>query len=72
MKSEPLELMRGSGNVYRDLGHPNADVSQLKAILAAAKFRVTEMRRFGAAVSRRQSFRCRDFLASKPEAARVT
>jgi predicted XRE-type DNA-binding protein len=30
-----LELVRGSGNVFRDLGHPNADVEQIKAILAA-------------------------------------
>lgn len=30
-----IEVVRGSGNVYRDTGHPNADVEQLKAILAA-------------------------------------
>jgi predicted XRE-type DNA-binding protein len=35
MKSEKLEVMRGSGNVFRDLGHKNADVEQFKAILAA-------------------------------------
>ncbi len=35
MKSEKLEVVRGSGNVFRDLGHANADVEQLKAILAA-------------------------------------
>jgi predicted XRE-type DNA-binding protein len=29
------ELIRGSGNVYRDLGVPDADVRQAKAILAA-------------------------------------
>jgi|HubBroStandDraft_2_1064218.scaffolds.fasta_scaffold47422_3 predicted XRE-type DNA-binding protein len=34
MKSEKLELIRGSGNVYRDLGHENADAEQFKAILA--------------------------------------
>ncbi len=32
---EKLELVRGSGNVFRDFGDPNADVLQLKAILAA-------------------------------------
>ena len=26
---------RGSGNVFRDLGHENADIEQFKAILAA-------------------------------------
>ena len=35
MKSEKLEVMQGSGNVFRDLGHENADLEQLKAILAA-------------------------------------
>lgn len=35
MKKEPLELIRGSGNIYRDFDMPDADVRQLKAILAA-------------------------------------
>jgi predicted XRE-type DNA-binding protein len=35
MTDEPLELIHGSGNVYRDFGRPNADARQLKAILAA-------------------------------------
>lgn len=35
MKGEKLELVRGSGNVFRDLGRENADVEQLKALLAA-------------------------------------
>lgn len=35
MKHEKLELVRGSGNVFRDLSRPSADVEQLKAILAA-------------------------------------
>ena len=35
MKKEQLELIRGSGNVYRDLGKENADIEQFKAILAA-------------------------------------
>lgn len=34
MKSEKLEVVRGSGNVFRDLGRENADVEQLKALLA--------------------------------------
>ena len=32
---DDFELIRGSGNIYRDLGHPDADVRQAKAILAA-------------------------------------
>jgi len=35
MKGQKLELARGSGNVFHDLGHKNADVEQFKAILAA-------------------------------------
>ena len=35
MKREKLELVRGSGNVFRDLGHKNPDAEQFKAILAA-------------------------------------
>jgi predicted XRE-type DNA-binding protein len=35
MKTEKLELVRGTGNVFRDLGHPNSDVEQFKSILAA-------------------------------------
>jgi predicted XRE-type DNA-binding protein len=31
---EKLEIVRGSRNVFRDLGHQNADVEQFKAILA--------------------------------------
>jgi hypothetical protein len=36
MKAERLEVLRGSGNVHRDLGQDNADVKQFKAPLAAA------------------------------------
>ena len=35
MKDEKLEAVRGSGNVFHDLGRKNADGEQLKAILAA-------------------------------------
>jgi predicted XRE-type DNA-binding protein len=35
MKTEKLELVRGTGNVFRDLGHNNADTEQFKSILAA-------------------------------------
>lgn len=34
MKDRP-DVVRGSGNVFRDLGCRNADIEQLKAILAA-------------------------------------
>lgn len=35
MKSETLEIVSGSGNVFRDLGRENANALQSKAILAA-------------------------------------
>ncbi len=35
MKRDKLEVLRGSGNVFRDLGHANTDAQQFKAILAA-------------------------------------
>jgi len=35
VKTKNLEVTRGSGNVFRDLGHENADIEQFKAILAA-------------------------------------
>jgi hypothetical protein len=42
MKSEKLELVRGSGNVFRDLSRGNSDVDQLKALLAAAIIKVLD------------------------------
>ena len=30
---EPLEILRGSGNVHRDLSQDDADVKQFKALL---------------------------------------
>ncbi|MFZ1965096.1 MAG: helix-turn-helix transcriptional regulator [Roseiarcus sp.] len=33
--TDDFELAHGSGNVFRDLGQPNPEVEQLKAILAA-------------------------------------
>lgn len=35
MNDEPFEIVRGSGNVFADFDHPNAEVEQLKALLAA-------------------------------------
>jgi predicted XRE-type DNA-binding protein len=42
MKSEKLEVVRGSGIVFRDLGHKNADADQFKAILAAEIIKVLD------------------------------
>jgi len=35
MKRRKLNVVRGTGNVFRDLGHETADTQQFKAILAA-------------------------------------
>jgi len=34
-KNEKIEVVHGSGNIFRDFGDPNADTEQLKCILAA-------------------------------------
>jgi predicted XRE-type DNA-binding protein len=45
MKKEKLEVVRGSGNVFRDLGHQNADAEQFKAILAAEIIKAVDRNR---------------------------
>ena len=35
MSDDDFDLVRGSGNVFRDLNQPNADLEQLRALLAA-------------------------------------
>ena len=39
---DDFELVRGSGNVFRDLGYPDADVQQTKALLAARIIRILD------------------------------
>ena len=45
MKGEMLDVVRGSGHVFRDLGYKNADVEQFKAILAAEIIKVLDRER---------------------------
>src|ERR1700722_13198911 len=35
MSDDDFDIIRGTGNVFRDLGHPDADKEQLRALLAA-------------------------------------
>ena len=42
--SDDIELIRGSGNVFSDFGHPNAEAEQLKATLAAQIIHVVDAR----------------------------
>jgi predicted XRE-type DNA-binding protein len=39
-----LDLVHGSGNVYRDFGYPDADVRQARALLAAQSLRILDDR----------------------------
>lgn len=42
--SDEMEVVRGSGNVFADFDHPNAEAEQLKATLAAQIIRVLDAR----------------------------
>ena len=41
-RKEDIEVIHGSGNVFRDLKRPDADVKQLKGILAAEIIKVLD------------------------------
>ena len=43
--SDKLEIVRGSGNVFRDLGRPNAGAEQLRVLLAAEIIKTLDERR---------------------------
>lgn len=45
MSSDGFDIVRGSGNVFRDLGHPDADREQLRALLAARVIGVLDERK---------------------------
>jgi len=44
MSENELELVRGSGNVYRDLGRPDAGLAQARAVTAAKIIRILDER----------------------------
>jgi predicted XRE-type DNA-binding protein len=44
-KDDDFGIIRGSGNVFRDLGHPDADREQLRALLAARIIGVLDERK---------------------------
>ncbi|MSV34938.1 MAG: XRE family transcriptional regulator [Bryobacterales bacterium] len=59
---DKLEVVRGSGNVFRDLGHPRADVEQFKAILAAELIKALDRERLTVrAAHDRTGFAAADF-----------
>jgi predicted XRE-type DNA-binding protein len=55
MKSEELEVMRGSGNAFRDLGQESADVEQCKAILAAEIIKALDREGLSVRVAQRRT-----------------
>jgi predicted XRE-type DNA-binding protein len=52
MKND-LELVRGSGNIFRDLGHPDAGLKQARAILAAKIIGVLDKRKLSVRVAQK-------------------
>ena len=52
---EQIEVVRGSGNVFRDLGHENADVEQFKAILASEIIKTIEREHLSVRAAQRQT-----------------
>ena len=45
MSNAEIELVRGSGNVYRDFGRPDAGLEQARAIIAARIILLLEQRK---------------------------
>jgi predicted XRE-type DNA-binding protein len=43
--SDETDMIRGSGNLFRDLGHPDADREQLRGLLAARIIGVLDERK---------------------------
>ncbi len=42
MTNEPIDVVRGSGNVFRDFGYADADVRQAKALMGAQIMRILD------------------------------
>ncbi len=45
MSDEKMEIVKGSGNIFRDFGHANPDIELMKATLAAEIIRVIDERK---------------------------
>jgi hypothetical protein len=45
MKKDDMELVRESGNVFRDFGHPNAGLEQARATIAAKIINILDERK---------------------------
>jgi predicted XRE-type DNA-binding protein len=73
-QKKTIELVRGSGNVFRDFGQPNADVQQLKALLAAKIISILDDRKLSTRKAEKEtSVPHADFVRiRKPDLKRFT
>lgn len=55
MKDKQIDVVRGSGNVFHDLKHDNADVEQLKALLAAEIIKATDREHLSVRAAQRRT-----------------
>lgn len=46
MSDDDMELVRGSGNVFRDFNYPDADIRHAKAVMAAEIMKTLEKRQW--------------------------
>ena len=53
MKDDDMELVRGSGNIFRDFGDPNPDLEQARVILAVAIIKVLDTRKLSVRAAER-------------------
>ena len=61
-QEEKLEVIRGSGNVYKDFNYPDAAVRQLKAKVAAAIIRILDHRQWSVRQTAKETgFQAADF-----------
>ena len=48
MTDDTIEIVRGTGNVFKDMGHPDADTRQMKAFLADEIIAILDRRKLTA------------------------
>jgi len=61
-KEEKLEVIRGSGNVYKDFNYPDAEVRQLKAKVAAEIIGILDRRQWSVRQTAKETgFQAADF-----------
>lgn len=71
---EDLEVVRGSGNVFKDAGHPDPEINQAKALLAAEIIRALRLQKLtNVQAAKKTGFNSTDFSRIKePDLKRFT